>query len=170
MNVIHFPDPKVHPQWKLLVEHFGDIDHNILLRHDELAVAMDMPPLSRMDEKGRRLYYAQVKKFSRFMLRDRNIYLETIPNQGYRAVCPNEHKFHSLRKARQGTRRYAEAVQIVTHTNVESLSQKEVSELALIQARIGAVHASMKNEVQELRKAIALPEKKQKMALPGAVV
>ena len=170
MNIVYFPDPKVHPQWRLLVEHFGHIGYDTLLKHEELSAAMDMNPLKQMKQKEARQYYDQVGVFRRAMLRDRQMYLETIPGVGYRVVRPNEHSRHALREARLGNRRYNKAIEVATSVNVAALTEKEVTENALVQGRLGAIHMAMKKDVIELRKALAEPKKQERVALPSAVM
>ncbi len=153
LQVVEFPDPQVHPPWRVAFEKFGHSAHGTLITHEVLSGAMGL-------ELGTRKYYKQVERLRTEMRRESNLALETVPDTGYRVVFPGEHSRLALNEIQKAYRRHKVAYEITVHVETKRLSEGEKQRLTILQTRQGALCSFMQRELRSYKKMLANPKEK----------
>lgn len=142
-----------YPEWKFMLESFGERPYDSLITYDELNTA------AHGDVREEKSYV--LHKFRKEMLRQKLRALENIQNQGYRIVQANEHTRLSRREIDRAYRRAKSGAEIILNVDMEQLTDKERAEAVLMATRVQNMASTLLGErkaVKNLTVNFKLPE------------
>lgn len=139
------------PEWKELYEKFGDAPYDSILTYEELNQVL---PSGDVRTNKRTVLYV----FKREMLRQKLKLLENVQKKGYRIVKPNEHIRLSNREVKRAERRARVAVDIIAHTDMNKLTDRERAIASLAATRTMNLLANIVGDQKALKEIPKMPE------------
>jgi len=144
------------PEWLLLFKNLKDTKVEEIITYED----MDQYVKGNIRDEMSTFY-----KFRKELLIQENKALENIRRYGYRVVHPREHNRLANNQLRGATRKARKGVEIVLHTNLDMLTQKEQAQTNLMAARMQNLAATLMGENKAIReitfnyKAPVMPKK-----------
>jgi hypothetical protein len=141
------------PEWKTMFDKFHDLDYGKEITYLEL----DRCLLNGSIQDRKRYVFEQ---FKREMLRQENKALENVMNKGYRIANANEHVRLTNREIKRAERRARVACDIILHTDMDRLTEKEKLIAIAAASRVQPILATLIGEQKSLKESIKfkLPE------------
>jgi hypothetical protein len=136
------------PEWKLIYDKYKDLDYDAKISYDQINRC-----LIDGDIRGKKRFVFE--QFKKQMLHEENKALENIQNYGYRVVNSNEHARLTNREMKRAERRARVACDIILHTDMERLTDKEKLIAVETARRVQPVLATLISEqksIQETQK------------------
>lgn len=106
------------PEWKTMFDKFHNSDYGTILDYIDLDRCLLRGSIR---DKKRNVF----ERFKKEMLHQECKALENVVNKGYRIVEPNEHVRLTGRELKRAERRARAATEIILHTDMEKLSERE---------------------------------------------
>jgi len=144
-------------EWKKLYDHFESIEEETVISYRQLNELLENSGDIRTDKRS------VFEKFKKEMLLQRYKALENIRNKGYRVVRANEHVRLTNREIKRAERRARQAVNIILHTDLSRLNDREKVIATLAATKVQPILASIIGEQKALQedqkfKSISLPK------------
>ena len=141
------------PEWKTMYDKYKNLDYGEQVSYSDLNRCLVS---GSIQEKKRFVF----ERFKKQMLWEENKALENIQNVGYRVVNPNEHVRLTNREMKRAERRARMACDIILHTDLDRLTEKEKMIAIAAATRVQPILATLIGEQKSIKEVTKfnLPE------------
>lgn len=150
-----------HPEWKRLYDELrptlktGDI-----LTYDELS---SKSGLDIRSPRGRQQFYRCAQE----ILVTLSLWVENVPNQGYRVISASEHGTSARKRVSRARRQIRRGVKIAAHVRLEEMTDDQRRANADLLVRLARLEGAVKDQSKEIRQLAASIDTKR---LPSPVM